>query len=231
MPLYNYKIPSATETVCITETELMALEHPATKPYRTINYTPIPGERMLHVKRLPDGYFITDHGRLIHRFQKKNGREVSNLIKGTLQGKYRRTMVTDTKGKKIIVRYARIMLEAFFPRRGTQYLQAVALDGDPTNLLLSNWTWMATMQANAYRRESGETKPPIKTRLVKGRYGQMKKRSAYSDNDIAEIERLMNANISINKIAEIFGCTVSYLSYMKKQLKIRLRNERSKKTG
>ena len=224
MPLPEYPIPSATKLVCLTETEMMALQFPTPKKVTPKKWTPIDGERLLPVSRLPEGYFISDHGRLLHQYQKKSGRIVKTELRGTIMNGYKTALITSGARGKVPVRIARIMLEAFRPHSRSNYRQAVALDGNTMNTMLDNWEWMTLKKANVYRRNTGEKKPRLKTKEVMGRYGKFTQRVFYSDMDIAEMERLILAGITLQKIAEIFRCNSSYPNVVKKNLLKRLRN-------
>lgn len=214
----EYKIPSPTKTVCVTETELTALQFPAPKKVSPKKWNPIPGENLLPIEKLGNEYFISDHGRLLHQTQKKNGRLTQTEIRGSIENGRRFALITNSPSGKIKIKFERTLLECFRPIKRSNYFQAVPLDGDPLNLKLDNWAWMSRIEASRYKKESGQSRAKLKTQVVEGRYGQTIKRTVYSDKEIAEMERLLNAGISVAKIAEIFESQQSYISYVKKNL-------------
>jgi hypothetical protein len=221
----NYPIPSATKQVCLTETELMAMQFPTSQKLKPKVYKPIEGERMIQVRRLPEGYFITDHGRLLHQKTKKTGRIVTTEIRGSIREGNKVALITSGDRGKVAIKHARLMLEAFTPNAKSNYRQAVCLDGNPLNLLLENWKWMTIKNASLYRSQTGERKPKLKTKVIEGVNGKYIRRVVFSDGDLAEMERLLLAQISIHKIAEIFESQTGYVAMIKKKLLKRLNKE------
>lgn len=225
MPLTSYNVPSATKQVCLTETELLALQFPAPKKVTSTKWQPIPGEVIEPCPKLGDGYFITNSGRVMHRKTKANGRVNESEIKGTIKRNHKTILVTNGTNGKVAIRVSRVLLETFKPHKKSAYLQAVALDGNTLNLHIDNWSWMSVYDATRYRKDTGEAKPKLHTREIEGRRGIYTKRVIYSDAEVKEIERLLVAGIAMGKIAEIFECSLNFVTQTRKQLEKKLKND------
>lgn len=213
MPLSQYDIPSATKTVCLTETELLALQFPSKDAVSKESWKDLPGEELRPCEKLGPGYFITNKGRVQHVITKKSGRLARNEIKGKYYPLTGRVVTVYNPGR-IAVRFGRIMLEAFKPMPRSQYLEAVPMDGDNGNLLLENWSWMTKTEARRYRQAIGEEKLKIHSISYQGRYGKVNRAVKYSDHEISEMIRLVDAGISRAKVAKIFDCTSNYITYV-----------------
>ncbi len=224
--LTEYPIPSATNIVCLTETELMALQFPSVTKNKTYKFVLRKGEELKPCPRLGKDYFITNQGRVMRKKQKPNGRVIETELKGSWHNGQKKICVTNPQ--KVVGQVARLMLDAFKPpvlalgRSVFGHLfYPVALDGNTRNLNLDNWTWMSKADANQYRKDTGENKPMLHVKEVQGRNKKFIRRVIYSDFEISEIERLLDAGIANKKVAEIFDCAPAYVGTIKKKLQKR----------
>lgn len=214
MPLYaeDY-IPSDDRFIKISETELYALKWPAQKKV-TIEkrFQPIDGEIWRPVPGCEEIFSVSNFGRVKSKKRGKNGRFVEKILGTGKPGK--RARVRLAHGNFVLVEdTARLVMKIFNPVGKMQRKTVIHLDGDSLNANLENLQWASPKEAREHQKQLGNIKPWLKQRetinAVTGKKTVWKAR--YSDADVMNMIRLFKANISPQKIAAIFGASVTMI--------------------
>ena len=208
----KYSIPSPTETICLTQTQLEAVKYPSREKIHRIPWKDIPGERVANIKEFSPNHFISDHGRV-----KVIGEGTSYELKGNKNhnGRHIKIFTPKINQKQI----SRLVLKYFGdpvkePIRG---LIAVHLDGDTENDHITNLKWMTRSE---YRQYTGIIDTKKKFEKYTTRTGKKAtRRVRYSAKDISEMSRLSDAGVNIPRIAEIFHTQPVVITYNIKKFK------------
>ncbi len=179
-------------------------------------YTLIDGESWLPVQGTNNKYLISDFGRLRRKHMNKTGEERDYILTTTkkLNGYCCVRLCVDST-TVINTTVHKLVMENFNPTDNPA-LKIGHIDGNTENNRLDNLCYGTLSEIRAMHPK----KPKLKTKEFKTKTGKIVlKKVLHSASDIEKIKELCSMGINYYKIAEIMGCSQSYVQRIGVKLK------------
>lgn len=206
MPLHKeIKLPDPEKKVEVSEQELFILRNqlqPLAGKGRGKEIVPVEGEVWKEFKK---GYYVSDLGRVKKDFTYATGEKVQIQMNG--RGK---------EGSNVLEGHGfrnRIVYAAFHPEEDITDKYILHIDCNKTNCRADNLKAVESVK-ECFKHAKLCGKAPVftKTQDYIAKDGTKKKKKvAFTDKDLNQIRKYYKAGVSMGKIAELIGCSRTYV--------------------
>jgi hypothetical protein len=209
------------KTVTLTTLELLALKFPAKKMRKVTKepYKPIDDEVIKDVPGTNGASQVTSLGRFINHFTTVKGEKISYLKRPFTQGQHSKIFIDYTvNGRTLKEQLPRLLCRVFYPIPDSETKCVIHSDGNIHNVSVDNLRWGTKLEASLHHKKLfpekfvRNLKRKFKTKSGKIVYLHAR----YTTYQMTTAKRMIEAGVSIVKIAELLNMRIGAVQSAKK---------------